>query len=63
MRAATAQGSNNHLTFLKHNFSTIEYIYIKIKIQNNAKKNTDSVAHTQKHSIPPNSDTSGNISF
>ena len=63
MPAATAQGSDNHLAFLMHNSPTIEYIWIKIKIKNNDKKNTDPVPHTQEHSIPPNSDTSGNTSF
>ena len=29
-------------------------MFIKIKMKNNAKKNTDSVPYTQEHSIPPN---------
>ena len=53
MSAATGQGKDDHLAFLKYNSLNVEYTLNKMKNKknNNAKKNANSVPHTQEQSI------------
>ena len=64
MPAATTQGSDDHLAFLKQNSSTIEFIWNKIKTENeNVKENRHYVPDTKEYSISsPYSDPSPGFS-